>query len=427
MSDPVSQAAAATPEAAALIEYQQNNRAERHRVERANGTTGPNREVRRIGTDTTEAKRGAELARPWEVHNWLDLDAEPMQDPGWLIAGCWPADAYGIIAAESKAGKTWVVIDLATSVAAGVPFLGEHEVPQSGPVIVYSGEGGGRNLRRRVRALLASKGIEPDDPRIGNLHVVTKPPRLADPHHIRTMKEDARRIRPRLIVLDPLYLSLGANLASLNEVGAELAQLQQVAEDVGAALVVVHHWNKTGTGTGRARMSGAGPEQWGRVLWSIAVRSKSALDEHEHSSVTSLDVEISGGELADLSFSIRRTIYAEGCELIDPLHYEVTASPLIASSGGTPEKGPGGHSAKSGPGRCLAILSGEPDRWHTVDEVQERTADEADADPTMRPLKRDTVGKALAKLHDEMRLKRDGTAGGAGGGGYTYRVGDAGQ
>ena len=42
--------------------------------------------------------------------------------PAWLIEGLWPADAYGVLAAEDKAGKTWAALDLGVSVAAGHPL-----------------------------------------------------------------------------------------------------------------------------------------------------------------------------------------------------------------------------------------------------------------------------------------------------------------
>jgi hypothetical protein len=370
--------------------------------------------------NTPEADRATELVKPWEVHDWLTMDAEPMLDCGWLIRGLWPADAYGIIAAESKAGKTWLALDLAVSAVCGVPFLGQFEAEEPGPVLYYAGEGGERNIRRRLRAILDAKGIAWDDPRLSGLHIVTKPPRLGDSRHIDEMKANARAIRPRLIVLDPLYLSLSANMASLNEVGAELRELQQVSEDIGAALVVVHHWNKTGTGTGSGRMSGAGAEQWGRVLWSVSVGSRDTDPDHELSSVVGLDVELIGGELAGLSYSVRRTVWSDDPDdLSSPMHYEVTASPLAASSAGAKGKTPEGLSARSGPGRCLAILKAEPSRWFTVDDVQDRTAAEAAADPSVRPLKRDTVGKALAKLHAEVLTDR---AGSAGVGGFEYRA-----
>ena len=36
-------------------------------------------------------------------------------EPRWLIQGLWPADAYGVLAAQEKAGKTWAALDLAVS------------------------------------------------------------------------------------------------------------------------------------------------------------------------------------------------------------------------------------------------------------------------------------------------------------------------
>lgn len=167
-------------------------------------------------------------------------------------------------------------------------------------------------------------------------------------------------------------------------------------------------------------MSGAGAEQWGRVLWSVSVGSRDTDPDHELSSVVGLDVELIGGELAGLSYSVRRTVWSDDPDdLSSPMHYEVTASPLAASSAGAKGKTPEGLSARSGPGRCLAILKAEPSRWFTVDDVQDRTADEAAADPSVRPLKRDTVGKALAKLHAEVLTDR---AGSAGVGGFEYRA-----
>lgn len=50
--------------------------------------------------------------------------------------------------------------------------------------------------------------------------------------------------------------------------------MQLVCQSARCALVIVHHWNKTGEGKGAKRMSGAGPGEWGRVLVSVAVRRR---------------------------------------------------------------------------------------------------------------------------------------------------------
>jgi AAA domain len=73
-------------------------------------------------------------------------------EPRWLIQGLWPADAYGVLAAQEKAGKTWAALDLAVSVAIGLPWLDHFACPTPGPVLVFLGEGGERATVRRIEA-----------------------------------------------------------------------------------------------------------------------------------------------------------------------------------------------------------------------------------------------------------------------------------
>jgi AAA domain-containing protein len=83
-------------------------------------------------------------------------------EPRWLIQGLWPADAYGVLAAQEKAGKTWAALDLAVSVATGQPWLDYFACPTSGPVLILLGEGGERATVRRIEAIAAAKGVDPD-------------------------------------------------------------------------------------------------------------------------------------------------------------------------------------------------------------------------------------------------------------------------
>jgi hypothetical protein len=50
-------------------------------------------------------------------------------EPHWLIQGLWPPDAYGVLAAQEKAGKIWAAIDLTVSVATGRPRLDHFACP----------------------------------------------------------------------------------------------------------------------------------------------------------------------------------------------------------------------------------------------------------------------------------------------------------
>jgi hypothetical protein len=382
-------------------------------------TVGPNpmADVLTDETWTPPPEADALASMTWDRVKLSDLARNPPRSNGYLLRGLWPADAYGIIAAESKAGKTWLSLDLALSVATGGPFLGHFPVERSGPVLVYLGEGGLRNTYRRFAAIAAHKGIDLLDAR--NVELVSRPPSLNDSVHCAQIVADVAATNPALVILDPLYLSISANMGQLNEVGQQLAKIQRIAEDAGAALVVIHHWNQTGSGTGRGRMSGAGAEQWGRVLWSVAVKHKGTDIEHPLSSVVTLNVEASGGEIADLEFSLTRKVWADDADDLDsPLNYVVTASD-VAAGGFTAD---GSSRRVTASDRALAILEGVDGKWMTAAEVQRVTSDQHEADPSMNALRSRTVADALQKLFDSGSIDRRGARGGPGGGGYEYRV-----
>ena len=101
-------------------------------------------------------------------------------EPRWLIQGLWPADAYGVLAAQEKAGKTWAALDLAVSVATGRPWLDHFACPSPGPVLVFLGEGGERATVRRIEAIATAKGVDPDQ-LADQLRLCFRVPRLAAP------------------------------------------------------------------------------------------------------------------------------------------------------------------------------------------------------------------------------------------------------
>jgi hypothetical protein len=246
-------------------------------------------------------------------------------EPRWLVQGLWPADAYGVLAAQEKAGKTWAALDLAVSVATGQPWLDHFNCPTPGPVLVFLGEGGERATVRRIEAIATSKGVDPDQ-LADQLRLCFRVPRLAAPgagSELAAIQAELAAHPAALVVLDPLYLAAaGASGSSLYDMGAVLQAIQGVCQQAGCALLVVTHWNKTGDGRGADRISGAGPAAWARVICSIAVHYRGS-DPDGASSIV-LEVELIGGELADTRFRIRRRIHAEDpADLGAPLSYAV--------------------------------------------------------------------------------------------------------
>jgi hypothetical protein len=246
-------------------------------------------------------------------------------EPRWLIQGLWPADAYGVLAAQEKAGKTWAALDLAVSVASGLPWLDHFTCPTPGPVLLFLGEGGERATVRRIEAIATNKSADLDQ-LADRLRLCFRVPRLAAPgagSELAAIQAELDAHPAALVVLDPLYLAAaGASGSNLYDMGAVLQAIQGVCQAAGCALLVVTHWNKTGDGRGADRISGAGPAAWARVICSVSILHRGS-DPDGRSSVL-LGVELIGGEIADTHFRLRRQIHAEDpADLGSPLSYTV--------------------------------------------------------------------------------------------------------
>jgi hypothetical protein len=342
--------------------------------------------------DVDQQHSGSRVLRVRSIREVL-ADVAARGTRPWLVRGLWPGDAYGVLGAADKAGKTWAHLDLAVSVAAGVPFLDRFECPDPGPVTLFLGEGGDASMVRRLEAVSEHKGvILADLP----LRLEFKPPNLTRSEHLEFIAKELADHPPRLLGLDPFYLMAGGRSgASLNEMGEVLAGVQALAEDAGAALAVNVQWNKTGSGRGPERFTGVGPGAWGRVLGSAAVE-QSHVDPAAKLSTVTLAWTFRGGEIPETEFRTTRRVWAEDPEDLDsPLHYKIEVS----------SEGPAviGPDARLGPGkRRLLTLLCQAGELQTIRQLQDGSAQDG-AGPPLR----------LPTVQNLMRLlEKDGLAGG---------------
>jgi hypothetical protein len=310
-------------------------------------------------------------------------------EPRWLIQGLWPADAYGVLAAQEKAGKTWAAFDLAVSVAAGRPWLDHFPCPTPGSVLVFLGEGGERATVRRIEAIATAKGVAPEQ-LAERLRLCFRVPRLAAPGaggELAAIQAELEAYPAVLVVLDPLYLAAaGASGSNLYDMGAVLQAIQGVCQQAGCALLVVTHWNKTGDGRGADRISGAGPAAWARVICSVAVHYRGS-DPDGASSVV-LGVELIGGEIADTRFRIRRRVRADDpADLGSPLSYAVE---VLADDDPEDLEPAAAALSKSRQWALAALRAGG--KLQTVKQLGDRLAQAG------HPLKPRTIQTALGEL-----------------------------
>ena len=141
---------------------------------------------------------------------YLDLESMGTVQPiRWLIDGILESDAISLVYGGSGVGKSFVAIDMALSVALGLPWRGKHET-KSGRVFYIAGEGH-NGLHRRFAAwkkhqLITSIGA-------GRVYKSASAMRTLDEESVRIHSDRIARIchdeSPVLIIVDTLARNFG--------------------------------------------------------------------------------------------------------------------------------------------------------------------------------------------------------------------------
>jgi RecA-family ATPase len=164
----------------------------------------------------------------------------------WLVEGLWGASSVGVIGGAPKCAKTWLGLDMAVSVATGTPCLGKYTVPEPGPVLVYLAEDALPIVRERVQGMTRHRGLDLAGVEI---HVITAPVLRLDRDRDRTrLWETAKRLQPRLLLLDPLVRLHGVDENNAGEVAELLAYFRSLQRQLDLSVLLVHHTRKNAAG-----------------------------------------------------------------------------------------------------------------------------------------------------------------------------------
>ena len=189
--------------------------------------------------------------------------AERSEEHRWLITGLWSEQAVGIVGGEPKCCKSFLALDLAVAVAAGVPCLRRFTVPRAGRVLLFAAEDALHIVRRRLEGISAAAGVA-----LANLdiQVITAPTvRLDLDADRRNLAETVARLQPRLLILDPFVRLHRIDENASGEVAPLLAYLRELQRRHDVAVLVVHHAKKGGGGVraGQALRGSSEFHAWG--------------------------------------------------------------------------------------------------------------------------------------------------------------------
>lgn len=231
---------------------------------------------------------------------------------------------YGLISAEDKAGKSFVMMDAGISAASGLPWVDKFKTLLPGPVVICVGEGRERKQVRRIMAIGKHKGLTEEQIAALPLHIMLSVPTLKDEDNLIELENKIREVKPVLVIIDPFYLAAaGINLSQINEVGTVLKPLQAIIERHNTALMISHHWNKTGTGDAHSRASGVGLTAWGRFLISIEIK-KASTDPTTRKTIVLQEWHMKGDEVMTEKFALEREVWTDSKDPASPMYYRLT-------------------------------------------------------------------------------------------------------
>jgi hypothetical protein len=168
--------------------------------------------------------------------------AERAPEELWLIRHLWGRSAVGILGGAPKTCKSWLGLEMALSVASGTKVLGHFEIDDPGPALVYLAEDALPLVRRRIEGLCRHKRIALAEPA---LFVITAPSlRLDLDSDQKRLWSTVHRMRPKLLLLDPLVRLHRLEENSSTEISRLLGYLRELQRACDVAIVLVHHASK---------------------------------------------------------------------------------------------------------------------------------------------------------------------------------------
>lgn len=271
----------------------------------------------------------------------------------WLVDSWLPDKSVTFLVSPPESYKTWILLDLAVSVATGSPFLGRYQVNGIGPALIIQQEDSHSGLAERLALIAEQKmnalpSIDGDDwavPSIDGLQVYVHPSRqlrFDNPKILAELEETIATLRPKVVMIDPLYSTTSVD----NYMAASAEQMMVLKtwrDKYDCSFVIAHHSKKNVDPDSTAREDSWGSQFLNAFLeagWQIRRNPKLAPNEivvRRHSKVMGNQAPIS------LTFDIS-TVY--------PMKYMVYAKDYVTQ--------PNAGNHQPAQANLLDLLTAEP-------------------------------------------------------------------
>ena len=173
------------------------------------------------------------------IQSVKELLANQPKKPVEVVGGLLHQSSKMVVGGASKSNKTWVLVDLAVSVATGEPWWGFST--EQGCVLYVNLELAETFFTDRIKAVATTKNVDPSE----KLDVWNLRGHAADLDHLLPTIIQTVSQKYSLIVLDPIYKLLGGRDENrTGDIASLLNGVEKLAVETGAAIAFGAHFSK---------------------------------------------------------------------------------------------------------------------------------------------------------------------------------------
>lgn len=173
----------------------------------------------------------------------------------WLVNDWMPESSIVFLVSPPESYKTWILLDLAVSVASGVPFLGQFEVFDKGPTLIIQQEDSHAGLTDRLALIVEQKlganaKLGEDEwqvPTMPDIPIYVHPSRMLrfdNKKVVEELEKQIEAIRPKVIMIDPLYSTTASTDNYMGDLANQMMVLKTWRDKYGCSFLIAHHSKK---------------------------------------------------------------------------------------------------------------------------------------------------------------------------------------
>jgi hypothetical protein len=186
----------------------------------------------------------------WRIYTLEDA-YEPRPPTEYVVEGLFPLPSLSIAFGAPGTLKSMALVDMGVCVAAGMPWLPPLSGPDGPPAFKTSQvpvlwcdfDNGTRRTHERIEAVGRALNLKPDIP-FSYISMPNPWLDLSSPNMTGFLLDLINRLGAKLVVIDNLGVVSGKADENSAQMAEVMARCRRIAEEAGAALILVHHQRK---------------------------------------------------------------------------------------------------------------------------------------------------------------------------------------